>query len=120
MAMILGQSFEDGDIRISADVLDADSQLVVKVDVKNVSDVDGMETVQLYICDPYCSIARPVKELKAFDKRTIKAGETEEFCFTLDPKRDFAFVDRNGRPLLEPGEYRIIIGDKMKRVDLRW
>ncbi len=112
--------FEYGDIRISADVLDADSQLVVKVDVKNVSDVDGMETVQLYICDPYCSIARPVKELKAFDKRTIKAGETEEFCFTLDPKRDFAFVDRNGRPLLEPGEYRIIIGDKMKRVDLRW
>ena len=112
--------FEYGDIRISADVLDADSQLVVKVDVKNVSDVDGMETVQLYICDPFCSIARPVKELKAFDKRTIKAGETEEFCFTLDPKRDFAFVDRNGRPLLEPGEYRIIIGDKMKRVDLRW
>lgn len=111
--------FEYSDIMISAEEITADTPIEVRVNVRNVSDVDGMETVQLYICDPYCSIARPVKELKAFDKKLIKAGETLEFSFTLDPMRDLAFVDRNGRPLLEAGEYHIIIGDKKKSINLR-
>ncbi|GEM_PF-29983 len=111
--------FEYSDIQLSSTEISADEQLEVRVSVKNASDVDGLETVQLYICDPYCSIARPVKELKAFDKKLIKAGETVEFCFTLEPSRDLAFVDRNGRPLLEAGEYRIFAGDKTQSITLK-
>lgn len=112
-------SFEYSDIQLSASEITADTALEVKVSVKNTSDTDGMETVQLYICDPYCSIARPVRELKAFDKKLIKAGESVEFGFTLDPMKDLAFVDRNGQPLLEAGEFHIFVGGKKVSVTLR-
>lgn len=112
-------SFEYSDIQLSASEITADTALEVRVSVKNTSDTDGMETVQLYICDPYCSIARPVRELKAFDKKLIKAGESVEFGFTLDPMKDLAFVDRNGQPLLEAGEYHIFVGGKKASVTLR-
>jgi len=86
--------------------------LTAKVKVTNTSDVDGMETVLWFIRDPYCSITRPVKELKFFEKKLIKAGETLEFTFTMDKMRDLGFVDHNGDRFFEGGEFRLFIADK--------
>lgn len=86
--------------------------LTASVKVTNSSTVDGKETVLWFVQDPYCSIARPVMELKHFEKRLIKAGETEEFIFRLDKLHDLGFVDSNGDRFFEPGLFRLFTSDK--------
>lgn len=111
-------TYEYSPVSVSKDKITADTSFEVKVSVKNTGDMDGMETVMLFIRDPFCSIQRPVKELKAFSKRLIKSGQTEEFSFTLDPGRDLSFVDGNGNPVLEAGKFEIIIKDSKAEVVL--
>lgn len=86
--------------------------LTARVKVTNTSAVDGKETVLWFIQDPFCHIARPVKELKFFEKRLIKAGHSEEFVFEIDKLRDLGFVDCNGDRFFEPGLFRILTADK--------
>ena len=107
--------FSYSPVTLSCDSVSASGKIVAEVTVANTSDVDGMETVHWFICDPYCSIARPVKELKFFEKRLIKAGESSVFRFEIDPWRDLSFVDADGNRFLEPGEYRVIV--KNQNVD---
>lgn len=105
-------TFEYTPVRLSSSsfkVSDRKARITAEVTVKNVSGVDGMETVHWFICDPYSSIARPVKELKFFEKRLIKAGESETFTFEIDPLRDLGFVNGEGERFLERGEYHIIV-----------
>lgn len=78
-----------------------------RVTVTNSSAVDGAETVLWFIRDVACSITRPCRELKYFEKAVIKAGESREFCFEIDPERDLAFVDADGNPVLEDGKFLI-------------
>ena len=60
--------------------------------------------------DPYCSIARPVRELKHFEKQPIKAGEARTFVFRIDPMEELGFVDAEGRRFLEPGRFTLRVG----------
>ena len=80
--------------------------------MKNTSKLDGFETVHWYVCDPYSHITRPIKELRFFEKKRVKAGETEIFRFEIDPLRDLGFVNRKGDKYLDKGEYRIMVGDQ--------
>ncbi len=93
-------------------------KLTVEIEVTNTGERDGAETVHWFVADPYCSITRPVKELKHFEKQILKAGEKKTFRFDIDPERDFAFVDSDGRKLLEPGEYDILLKDKVLKIEL--
>lgn len=102
-------SFEYSNVTLSSDGVSADGMVTASVTVTNVSDVDGAETVQWYVCDPVCSITRPVKELKHFEKVMLKAGESKTFTFEIVPMRDLSFVDSHGDKLLEKGEYNIIV-----------
>ncbi|MCM1177234.1 MAG: glycoside hydrolase family 3 C-terminal domain-containing protein [Bacteroides sp.] len=94
-------------------------KVTAEVTVTNVSDVDGMETVHWFICDPYSSIARPVKELKYFEKSMIKAGESRKFTFEIDTLRDLGFVDGDGNRFVEPGDYYIIVKDQKIKIVLK-
>ena len=91
---------------------DEDAEFTVTVNVTNTGDTDGKETVLWFIQDPVSSISRPVKELKHFEKRMIRAGETETFRFEIDPMKDLAYYDSEGVKHLEAGEFRIIVGDR--------
>lgn len=85
----------------------------VEVSVTNTGSVDGKEAVLWYVSDPYCSVVtRPVKELKFFEKRLIKAGATEVFRFEVDPSRDLGYMDGDGKYFLENGEFHIMAGDR--------
>ena len=88
--------------------------------MKNVSQRDGQETVHWYISDPYGHITRPVKELKYFEKKLIKAGESETFRFEINPLRDLGFVDKKGERYLDKGEYRIMVGGQSISVYVEW
>lgn len=110
--------FTYGTVTPSAVKVKRGETLSVEVAVTNVGQRDGAETVHWFISDPYCSITRPVKELKHFEKQQIKTGETKTFRFDVDLERDFGFVDRNGKRFLEAGEYAIIVKDQRIKIEL--
>lgn len=104
--------FKYGVVTLSASKVKRGEKLSAEVTVTNTGKRDGLETVHWFISDPYCSITRPVKELKYFEKQSIKAGETKTFRFDIDLERDLGFVDGNGKRFLETGEYYIQVKDQ--------
>ena len=105
-------TFEYGKLTVSSDKLKEGETIYAEVTVKNTSQRDGLETVHWFVKDPYSHITRPVKELKYFEKKLIKAGESVTFRFEIDPLRDLGFVNREGKKYLDKGEYRIMVGDQ--------
>ena len=110
--------FEYGPLTLSSDRITEDDTIIAELSVRYVSDRDGLETVHWYICDPYSHITRPVKELKFFEKKMIKAGEEVLFRFEIDPIRDLGFVDRTGRRYLDKGEYYIMAGQQKETIEV--
>ena len=107
--------FKYGTVTPSATKVKRGEKLSAEVTVTNIGARDGAETVHWFISDPYCSITRPVKELKHFEKQLIKAGETKTFRFDIDLERDFGFVNEDGKRFLETGEYNIhVLGQTIK------
>ena len=110
--------FKYGTVTPSATKVKRGDKLSAEVTVTNTGARDGAETVHWFISDPYCSITRPVKELKHFEKQFIKAGETKTFCFDIDLERDFGFVNEDGKRFLEAGEYHILVQGQTVKIDL--
>ncbi len=89
----------------------------VEVDVKNTGGMDGRHTVQIYFQSPYTDydrengVEKAAVELCGFDKREIKAGETEHFTITVD-KEDLTSYDANGAGtyILDGGDYYFTVG----------
>ena len=105
-------TFEYGKLTVSSEQLKEGETIYAEVTVKNTSQRDGLETVHWFVNDPYSHITRPIKELKYFEKKLIKAGETVTFRFEINSLRDLGFVNREGKKYLDKGEYRIMVGDQ--------
>jgi len=90
----------------------------VRFTVTNTGRRDGDEVVQLYLKDPVASVARPVIELKAFQRVHLRAGEAREIVFTISP-RMLEFLDQDMEQVVEPGEYRVLIGSSSTDIRLR-
>ena len=110
--------FKYGTVTPSATKVKRGDKLSAEVTVTNTGSRDGAETVHWFISDPYCSITRPVKELKHFEKQFIKVGETKTFRFDIDLERDFGFVNEDGKRFLEAGEYHILVQGKTVKIEL--
>ena len=110
--------FKYGTVTPSATKVKRGDKLSAEVTVTNTSARDGAETVHWFISDPYCSITRPVKELKHFEKQFIKVGETKTFRFDIDLERDFGFVNEDGKRFLEAGEYHILVQGQTVKIEL--
>ena len=110
--------FKYGTVTPSATKVKRGEKLSAEVTVTNIGARDGAETVHWFISDPYCSITRPVKELKHFEKQLIKAGETKTFRFDIDLERDFGFVNEDGKRFLEAGEYNIHVQGQTVKIEL--
>jgi len=103
-------TFSYGDVKLSANELRSGKTLKVTVPVTNTGSRDGYETVQLYISDQQSSLPRPVKELKGFGKKMIKAGETVKYEFSISEK-DLQFYDDGARCWkAEPGTFTVLVG----------
>ena len=96
--------------QISAKELMGEDTVEVKCTVKNIGSVAGKEIVQLYIGDEACSVLRPVKELKDFQKITLQVGEEKEVCFRINKKALMFFDDKAHDWVVEPGKFRLYIG----------
>lgn len=88
-----------------------DGKFEVSFNVKNVGTHDGADVAQIYVGNKKDSkVARPIKELKGFDKVFLKAGETKKVSVTLD-SRAFSYYDvKSNNWLAEPGDYDILVG----------
>ncbi|MCW3785776.1 beta-glucosidase BglX [Plebeiibacterium sediminum] len=98
--------FEYSDLKVD----DSDSNNIkVSVKITNTSNIDGEEVVQLYIHDKAASIVRPVKELKGFEKITLKANESKTVEFAMTEK-ELGFYDIEGNFVVEPGAFDVMVG----------
>ena len=88
---------------------DKDTCINVTVKVKNTGDRDGKEVVQVYVRDAVSSIVMPVKELKAFKKLFIRAGDSEEITLKI-PLSELRLTDNDGFAFYEDGDFIIEVG----------
>jgi len=86
-----------------------DGTVKVNAKVTNTGDVFGEEVVQLYIQDKKASIARPVQELKGFQKVGIPAGETKTLTFILTDN-ELGFFNHKHEFVVEPGKFGVMVG----------
>jgi len=89
----------------------------VTVDVKNTGSRDGDEVVQLYVIDPLASTVRPRKQLRAFDRVTVKTGETVPVSLKLGPDA-FSLVDAAGATVIERGDFILQVGASSEDIRL--
>jgi beta-glucosidase len=110
-------AYSDLVVEVIAGAADADLRVRVSVEVTNTGRRSGQEVVQLYVGDQESSVARPPRELKAFRKVRLEAGESAGVEFLLSG-RDLSFWSALlGDWLLEPGEFLIAVGASSR--DLR-
>ena len=86
-----------------------DGEVVISLDVTNNGERSGSEVVQVYVRDKVATQVRPLQELKAFQRVTLSPGETATLNFTL-PVEMFNFTRRDGKRIVEPGEFELQIG----------
>jgi beta-glucosidase len=87
----------------------AGATITVRATVRNTGDVEGTEVAQLYIRDRVGSVTRPVRELKAFRRVSLRPGESATLEFTLG-NGDLAFPGHDMKPRVEPGAFDVFIG----------
>ena len=108
-------TFKLSNLQLSAPRIRASERLTVSVDVENTGRRAGDEVVQLYIRDPVATMTRPVKELKGFQRVTLQPGEKRRVEFTLAHDQ-LAFWNRELRFVVEPGEFRVMVGSNSQDV----
>ena len=111
-------SFAYSDLWFDKDSIKAGASTTVHVKITNTGKIAGEEVVQLYIKDVYASVARPMKELKGCKRIFLKPDESRELQFTLSPEM-FTMLDVNMKPVIEPGEFRVLVGASSKDIRLR-
>ncbi len=105
------------EISLSSTSLKGNQKLTATVTVTNNGKYEGKEVVQLYIRDVVGSVTRPVKELKGFQKISLKPGESKTVSFTITPE-DLKFYNYDLKYDWEAGEFQIMIGTNSKEVKM--
>ena len=108
-------TYKYGDVVLSAPSMTKDGKITASVTVTNTGDRDGDEIVEMYIHDRFSSIVRPVKELKGFRRIHLAKGATATVTFDIDATT-LSYLDAEGHPILEPGDFEIMIGPNSRDV----
>lgn len=108
-------TFEYSDIKLDNNKLQKDGKITATITVKNTGNYAGAEVVQLYTRDMVGSITRPVKELKAFQKITLKAGESKDVVFEVTEEM-LRFWNAKNQFVSEAGDFLLFIGTNSRDV----
>lgn len=111
-------TFAYDDIQIDAPSISKDQTTTVRFKVTNTGELDGDEVVQLYLRDILASVARPIMELKGFQRVHLKKGETKELSFEITPEM-LTMLNEGMERVVEPGDFRIMIGSSSNDIRLR-
>ncbi|MBC7795926.1 MAG: fibronectin type III-like domain-contianing protein, partial [Pyrinomonadaceae bacterium] len=101
-------SFRFSDLQLDKARIKPTENVTVSFSVENTGKRDGDEVAQLYIRDVAASVTRPVRELKGFERVTLKAGEKRRVSFVLKPEH-FGFLDGNMKFNVEAGEFQVFV-----------
>lgn len=112
--------FEYSDIRLSKEHITKGETLQLSVTITNRGKRSGKEVIQLYIADKEASVARPIKELKGFEKVALEAGESKVVSFDISPEA-LSFYDDSGKGewRSESGEFEVLVGSASDDIRLR-
>ncbi len=108
--------FEYSGLKIKSEV-STEGIVNISIGIKNIGDREGDEVVQLYLQDMESSIKRPIKELKRFERITLKPGEIKKLNFELAPE-DLAFYNKDMKYVVEPGTFKVMIGSSSRDIRL--
>jgi beta-glucosidase len=86
--------------------------------LENTGEREGCETVQVYVHDPYASLVRPVKELKAFKRVTLQPRQKAAVSFAI-PVDMLNFTNRDNQRMVEAGEFEIMVGASSSDIKLK-
>lgn len=110
-------TFKFSEPRLERSNIKVNESTKVSVDVMNTGKVAGDEVVQLYIRDKVSSVTRPVKELKGFQRISLKPGESMTVTLEITPEK-LAFHNIDMDFIVEPGEFEIMVGNSSRDIDL--
>ena len=110
-------SFAYANLRLDRDTMTDGGRLTVSVDVTNTGEREGKEAVQLYVSDKTGSVQRPLRELKGFEKLSLRPGETKTAVMVLDDRAFSWYSEELGDWYAAPGDYEIAVGASSR--DLR-
>src|SRR6266853_2801197 len=102
-------TFAYSNLKLSAARARASDSITATVTVANTGNREGTEVVQLYVRDEVASVSRPVRELKAFRRVTLKPGESRAVDLRV-AVRDLWFYGLDMKPVVEPGTFRVYVG----------
>ena len=102
-------TFAYSNLKLSSARARASDTVTATVTVTNTGTREGTEVVQLYVRDEVASVSRPVRELKAFKRVTLKPGEARAVELRV-PMRSLAFYGLDMKPVVEPGTFRVFVG----------
>ena len=110
--------FKYSDLKINKEQFNIDDSIKISVNVKNLSKIDGFETIQLYSSDLYASITPDIKRLRDFKKVKVNAGENKTVTFNL-PVSELAFVNSDNQFVVEPGRFNLSIDNLSKEISIK-
>lgn len=102
-------TFSYSDVALSSNTMSENGKITASVTVTNTGNFDADEIVQMYIRDMVGSITRPVKELKGFQRITLKKGESKTVTFDITAET-LKFYNSALEYVCEPGEFQVMIG----------
>ena len=102
-------TFVIDDSHLSSDVMTMSDKVLLTVSIKNKGQMAGQEVVQVYVRDRVAWIARPIKELKAFQKVMLLPSEQKTLTFTID-KHMLGYHNQEGQFVVEPGQFDVMVG----------
>ncbi len=102
-------SFGYEDLRLEQERLTAGQNLNLSITVKNTSDVDGEDVVQVYVKDLEASVRTPLKQLVDFSRVAVPAGTSKTLTFQV-PAQWMQITCEDGRKLFEAGEFEVCVG----------
>lgn len=108
-------TFDYKNLSVNKDTFTVDDKLEFTIDVTNTGKVAGKEVVMLFSSDLVASLTPENRRLRAFEKIELQPGETKTVTLTVEAS-DLAFVGADGKWVLEKGDFRIQVGNKVMNV----
>jgi beta-glucosidase len=110
-------TFKYADLRLSRKTPGEGDKLSVSVTVTNTGQRAGSEVVQLYLRDLVATITPPDKRLRRFAKILLAPGQSRTLTFELE-RADLSFIGQNNQPVVEPGEFEVLVGGLTEKFTL--
>ena len=111
-------TFEYTNLNLDKRTMNQSGEVNVTVTITNTGNRAGKEVVQLYVRDVVASITPPGKRLRRFAKFNLEAGQTRTLSFKLR-STDLSFIGANNKPIVEPGDFEVMIGNLKQKFTLQ-